>query len=149
MNSSLITEPAILWQCLPPMFEGEISNLINLELDDMPPEEAEAYKESLKLFSGDFNQKEYAKGVVTQAGIIPINDNFNPFDFWFGHTNFIVSHSIRSIIKKTPGIEFMFPVTPYRFKIAIGRYWVKNKQSFTVLKEIETRIKKFFKILEL
>lgn len=148
MSNLIISDPAILWQPLPPIFEGEISNLINLELDDMPTEEAEAYRESLKLFSGDFSQKEYAKGVLTQAGIIPINDNFNPFDFWFGHTNFIVSHSIRSIIKKTPGIEFMFPVTPYRFKIAIGRYWTKHKQAFAVRKEIETRINKFFKILE-
>lgn len=141
----------IIWQILPHIFEGKLESEISIpeNLEKISQEEHELYQQSLQLFNSDFIQKEYAKGIMTQAGIIPLNDNYNPFDFVLGHTNFPVSHCVRSIVKKTEGVELFVPISPLRFKIAVGKYWSKQFKVHKVLENIEENLNKFFRILEI
>src|SRR5690554_3711019 len=48
------------------------------------------------------------KAVITQIGVIPMEDHTNIgkiFNFWTNHTNFRLTHEIRDIIDNTDGVE--------------------------------------------
>lgn len=128
-------EHKIIWQHMPDLFEGE------LETPSLSPEEVEKFEGLMIIDEPPMPQ--YAKGVITQQGIFPINENFNPYDFWIGHSSFIITENIEEIISNAPGIEYIKVLSPYRFKIAIGKVWVSNNQRAEVLKTIETLIFRF------
>ena len=37
------------------------------------------------------------KGILTQSGILPINESWNPYDGFYAHTNFVVTPHILPI----------------------------------------------------
>ena len=112
-------EYRIYWEYVEPINFGE--------LDPDPVEEQMKemmeYSNELFIIPNNSPNKEYAKGITTQLGTIPINNQFNPLNLWTGHTNFLITSSIAEIIATHEGIEFFKVLTPYRFRIAIGKAW--------------------------
>lgn len=114
----------IIWQHWKPPFEDEYGIL---NKNNLPPGFVE-----IKSFPGldvmddndddeESDDKRFIKAVTTPMGIFPLNENYNPFNFWIGHTNFKVTGPVGDIIQAYPGIESFNPLTPYRFRIAVGR----------------------------
>ena len=46
------------------------------------------------------------------------------FKFWVGHSNFKLTKEFYKIIGRHPGIETLDILTPYRFRIAVGKLFV-------------------------
>jgi hypothetical protein len=63
-------------------------------------------------------QQSQPKPVVTE-------DDFN---FWMGHTNFVITHSILDLLlNECPGVETVDLITSYRFRISIGLLFKSNE----------------------
>jgi hypothetical protein len=132
--------PRVVFQYVPPPFAGEIEGM-EQEMYQMPVTEEEADEYDLEIsnfyeddegwdLAGRFpqvEQKQYAKGIMTQAGIFPLNENYNPFDFWLLHTNFIISEPTFNAIDNAEGVEALFPITKYRVKFSIGKAFNQAK----------------------
>ena len=43
------------------------------------------------------------------------------FKFWVGHANFKLTEDFYTVIGQHPGIETLDILTPYRFRIAVGK----------------------------
>lgn len=134
-----MSDKKIIWQRIPKIDDGEI------EVPKMPDEMLS--NELLEMEDEEFG-KEYYKGIVTNLGIFPINENVQPLSFFIGHTNFKITNSIRQLIKQTEGIEFLLILTPYRFKIAIGKAWIETGTDPLVRQNINNAIKGFFQLIE-
>lgn len=62
--------------------------------------------------------------IVGPWGIIPVTEMNRPsktFNFWIGHTNFVIQHKIRDMIEEVSGVETLDVFSPYRMRIAIGK----------------------------
>ncbi len=75
---------------------------------------------------GDFDEIADYEGpaIKTSNGFIPLNDAICAsahFNFWVGHTNFLLTHNHRFTIGMTPGVESVEVNTPYRFRVAIAK----------------------------
>lgn len=68
----------------------------------------------------------FTKGVITQAGVVPVNESWNPFKGYYGHANFYITRNVQNIVISVPGVEAFKPLSPYRFKISFGKYWEKS-----------------------
>ncbi len=55
-----------------------------------------------------------------------INRPDRQFDCWMGHTNFEITHSLKSTIEKIPGVELLSILGRYRFFVGIGRLFTFN-----------------------
>lgn len=61
---------------------------------------------------------------VTDFGLIPVNEKnsiTSHFNFWLGHTNFVLEDKHIHVIDTTLGVETLTIYTPYTFRIAIGK----------------------------
>lgn len=121
----------IIWQHVPPLFDGVVETIA-----PVAPEEIK----DLFIINEEQEQKEYAQGIITQSGIIGINENLNPYDFWVAHCSFRITKPIEKIIEDTDGVEFLKVLSPYRAKIAIGKYWGQNNLRGKVLTKIQETI---------
>lgn len=86
-----------------------------------------------------FNKLKGKKGLFLQGpqGIIFEDDAPDKkFNLYEGSCNFIVTVKDYETIAKTPGVEAIFPVTPYRIRIAIARMFNEKE----VLNKINDRI---------
>ena len=64
------------------------------------------------------------RSVMTPFGILPVNDDTlasRQFKFWVGHSNFRLTEEYFSVIGGVAGVETLDILTPYRFRIGIGR----------------------------
>lgn len=64
------------------------------------------------------------KTIITPFGVLPLTDTSlasSHFKFWVGHTNFKITNSLVDVIEKCDGVESLDTLTPYRFRIAIGK----------------------------
>src|SRR5688572_19676407 len=64
------------------------------------------------------------KMIMTPLGMIPMadyNDLSKVFRLWLAHTNFWLTETIEELINTTKGVEELTIMTPYRFRIAIGK----------------------------
>jgi hypothetical protein len=64
------------------------------------------------------------KTILTPFGVLPLVNSTlasNHFKFWIGHSNFKLYDVYLPIIKKVDGIESVEILTPYRFRISIGK----------------------------
>jgi len=133
----------ITWEHVPTLN----TNIPSLEEEEDVNSEEEAF--SLKFLEMEKRIEEAPKAVLTPAGMVSLPDDIDPFDFWVGHTNFILSKTIADIISNSEGVEYFIPISPYRFKIAVGRWWVENKHRKAVFYRIQKKILGFFSALEL
>lgn len=148
-----MNKPKIVWQHLDHITDGVLEDIRETKREAIEDEFGDLLLLAEEL---DSNSKDYAHGVVTQLGILPINNNWNPFNFWVGYTNFKITNKLCKKIVDTPGVEVFIVLTPYRFKVACAKYWVENAENFrtknskgqSVLVSIQDTISKHFETLE-
>ena len=64
---------------------------------------------------------------MTPFGILPLTEQTKAsshFKFWVGHSNFKLTEDFYKVIGQQPGIEALDILTPYRFRIAVGKMFV-------------------------
>jgi len=69
----------------------------------------------------------HTPSVITPFGILPLTEQSrasNYFKLWVGHANFKLTEDFYKIIGQAPGVEALDILTPYRFRIAIGKLFV-------------------------
>ena len=104
----------------------------HLSIDDDPEEES--YLDS--QWPPDESDEEMErfvpiKGVMTPYGMLPITDDTlasRKFKFWVGHSNFRLTEDYYGVIGPTEGVETLDILTPYRFRIAVGKMFVDRTE---------------------
>jgi len=69
----------------------------------------------------------HIRSIMTPFGVLPLTEQnmaSKYFKFWVGHSNFKLTKEFYDIIGKHPGIETLDILTPYRFRIAVGKLFV-------------------------
>ena len=87
---------------------------------DVDPELGAGYDEEIEQFVP-------VKGVMTPYGMLPITDDTlasRKFKFWVGHSNFRLTEDYYNVIGPTEGVETLDILTPYRFRIGVGKMFV-------------------------
>ena len=75
------------------------------------------------------------KSIMTPFGIMPLTEQSlasQHFKFWVGHANFKLTDKVYNIVGNTAGVETLDILTPYRFRIAIGKMFVDRDVMSTV-----------------
>ena len=71
-----------------------------------------------------FQEVSHVRSIVTPFGILPLTEQTmasKHFKFWVGHANFKLTEDFYTVIGQHPGIETLDILTPYRFRIAVGK----------------------------
>ena len=71
-----------------------------------------------------FQEVSHVRSIVTPFGILPLTEQTmasKHFKFWVGHSNFKLTKDFYTVIGQHPGIETLDILTPYRFRIAVGK----------------------------
>tara|TARA_R110002020_G_scaffold95727_6_gene229487 strand:- start:643 stop:1116 length:474 start_codon:yes stop_codon:yes gene_type:complete len=66
----------------------------------------------------------HVRSVMTPYGLLPLTDDTlasKQFKFWTGHSNFRLTEEYFSVIGTVAGVETLDILTPYRFRIGIGK----------------------------
>ena len=69
----------------------------------------------------------HIRSIITPFGVLPITEKTRAskyFKLWVGHSNFKLTEDFYKIIGDTAGVEALDILTPYRFRIAIGKMFV-------------------------
>jgi hypothetical protein len=86
--------------------------------------------------------------ILQNSSMIPITSQLmedvtmlSSFDCWIGHTNFDLTHSIKEVLNKVPGVEVLKICSRYRFFIGIGQMFdfksVRNDVEKAIIGDIE------------
>ena len=101
------------------------------EVDEEPSYETSAYtdEEEGHLSEEDIFQDSvsHIQSIVTPFGILPITEQNRAstyFKLWVGHCNFKLTEDFYKIIGREGGVEALDILTPYRFRIAVGKMFV-------------------------
>jgi len=82
-------------------------------------------------------QSSHIKSILTPFGILPLTEQTkasNRFKLWVGHSNFKLTEDFYKVIGQQPGIEALDILTPYRFRIAVGKMFV-DRDVMTTLRD--------------
>ena len=69
----------------------------------------------------------HIRSVVTPFGVLPLTEQTRAshyFKLWVGHSNFKLTKDFYKVIGQQPGIEALDILTPYRFRIAVGKMFI-------------------------
>ena len=69
----------------------------------------------------------HIRSIMTPFGVLPLTEQTmasKSFKFWVGHSNFKLTETFYKIIGEHPGIETLDILTPYRFRIAVGKMFI-------------------------
>ena len=113
-------------QLTSPMLTHIIQNIAMQHLDKLGDIEDELSEED------DDDEEDYdifdkKKNIVHSSPMVPITPQLmddvamlSSFDCWLGHTNFDLTHGIKDVLNKVPGIEVLKICSRYRFFVGIG-----------------------------
>ena len=82
-------------------------------------------------------QSSRIRSILTPFGILPLTEQTkasNRFKLWVGHSNFKLTEDFYKIIGQQPGIEALDILTPYRFRIAVGKMFI-DRDVMTTLRD--------------
>lgn len=116
-------------QLTSPMLTNIIQNIAMQHLDKLGDIEDELIEEDEDDEDEDnydiFDKK---KNIVRSSPMVPITPQLmddvamlSSFDCWLGHTNFDLTHGIKDVLNKVPGIEVLKICSRYRFFVGIGQ----------------------------
>lgn len=132
-------------QLTSPMLTNIIQNIAMQHLDKLGDIEDELIEEDEEDEDEDnydiFDKK---KNIVRSSPMVPITPQLmddvamlSSFDCWLGHTNFDLTHGIKDVLNKVPGIEVLKICSRYRFFVGIGQMFdfteVRNDIEKTIL----------------
>ena len=77
--------------------------------------------------------------IITPFGVLPLTESCRAsshFKFWVGHSNFKLLDGFHEIIEACNGVESLDILTPYRFRVSIGKLFVDRD----VMHEVRTTL---------
>ena len=81
----------------------------------------------------------HIRSIVTPFGVLPLTEQTRAshyFKLWVGHSNFKLTEDFYRVIGQQPGIEALDILTPYRFRIAVGKMFTDRD----VMKEVRDKM---------
>jgi len=106
---------------------------------DMSEIEESLTNEELLEQEGIFQSISHIRSIVTPFGVLPLTEQTmasKSFKFWVGHSNFKLTEAFYKVIGQHPGIETLDILTPYRFRIAVGKMFVDRDVMTSVRDEM-------------
>ena len=103
------------------------------QLEGIEIEEEEGYEE--EMFVEKLSPMSHIPTIITPFGIMPLTEQSlasQHFKFWVGHSNFKLTDNVYQVVGNTEGVETLDILTPYRFRIAIGKMFVDRNVMSTV-----------------
>lgn len=79
------------------------------------------------------------KTIITPFGVLPLTENSlasSHFKFWVGHSNFKLLDNYYPIIEACRGVETVDILTPYRFRIGVGKLFRDREVMYAVRKAL-------------
>ena len=119
----------VYWEKWIDAFEAEEAEIIE-EMKEV--EDFEDYEEALDQ---DMIKHSHIRTIITPFGVLPITEKTrasNYFKLWVGHSNFKLTEDFYKVIGDSAGVEALDILTPYRFRIAIGKMFVDRDVMKTV-----------------
>ena len=119
----------VYWEKWIDAFEEEEAEMIE-EMKEV--EDFEDYEEALDQ---DMIKHSHIRTIITPFGVLPITEKTrasNYFKLWVGHSNFKLTEDFYKVIGDAAGVEALDILTPYRFRIAIGKMFVDRDVMKTV-----------------
>ena len=119
----------VYWEKWIDAFEAEEAEIIE-EMKEV--EDFEDYEEALDQ---DMMTHSHIRTIITPFGVLPITEKTRAsshFKLWVGHSNFKLTKDFYKIIGGSSGVEALDILTPYRFRIAIGKMFVDRDVMKTV-----------------
>ena len=107
-------------------------------------EEESVYEEEEEMLAEKFALMSNIKSIMTPFGIMPLTEQSlasQHFKFWVGHANFKLTDKVYNIVGNTAGVETLDILTPYRFRIAIGKMFVDRDVMSTVRNNLQEYIR--------
>ena len=114
----------VYWEKWIDAFEETETELLESDISEI--EQALTNEELLEQ-ENIFQSISHIKSIVTPFGVLPLTEHTMAskyFKFWVGHSNFKLTEVFYKIIGQHPGIETLDILTPYRFRIAVGKLFV-------------------------
>ena len=127
----------VYWEKWVDAYEEQVEE-VEIEED----EDETVYEE--EMFGDKMHLMNHIKSIMTPFGIMPLTEQSlasQHFKFWVGHSNFKLTDKVYNIVGNTPGVETLDILTPYRFRIAIGKMFVDRDVMSTVRTNLLTYIK--------
>ena len=122
----------VYWEKWIDAFEAEEAEMIE-EMQEV--EDFDEYEESLMEQEIMKHSPSHIRTIITPFGVLPITEKTrasNYFKLWVGHSNFKLTEDFYKIIGGSSGVEALDILTPYRFRIAIGKMFVDRDVMKTV-----------------
>ena len=115
----------VYWEKWIDAFEEEDNNLEE-EMEEMKEllNNEEEIEEDIELIQQSVS---HIRSIITPFGVLPLTEQTKAsshFKLWVGHSNFKLTEDFYRVIGQQPGIEALDILTPYRFRIAVGRMFV-------------------------
>jgi len=114
-------------QLTSPMLTHIIQNIAIQHLEKMGDIEDELDEEDEEE-EEDYDLFDKKKNIIHSSPMVPITPQLmddvamlSSFDCWLGHTNFDLTHGIKDVLNKVPGIEILKICSRYRFFVGIGQ----------------------------
>ena len=92
----------------------------------------------------DSHYMPHVRSVMTPYGLLPLTDDTlasKQFKFWTGHSNFRLTEEYFSVIGTVAGVETLDILTPYRFRIGIGKLFTDRSVMHEVRSEMLQHLK--------
>lgn len=86
--------------------------------------ENEMFLDEEEQLMREFQSLNNIKTIFTPFGIMPLTEHSlvsNHFKLWVGHSNFKLTNKFYNIIGNVNGVESLDILTPYRFRMSIGK----------------------------
>ena len=122
----------VYWEKWVDAFEAEENEMIEEMYEG---EDFDEYEENLMEQEIMKHSPSHIRTIITPFGVLPITEKTrasNYFKLWVGHSNFKLTEDFYKIIGDSAGVEALDILTPYRFRIAIGKMFVDRDVMKTV-----------------
>ena len=120
----------VYWEKWVDAYEEQAALLEQLAVEE---EDEELYEE--EEIAEKLPSLNHIKTIMTPFGIMPLTEHSlasHHFKFWVGHANFKLTDKVYQVVGNTDGVESLDILTPYRFRIAIGKMFVDRDVMSTV-----------------
>ena len=122
----------VYWEKWVDAFEAEENEMAEEMYEG---EDFDEYEESLMEQEIMKHSPSHIRTIITPFGVLPITEKTrasNYFKLWVGHSNFKLTEDFYKIIGRSSGVEALDILTPYRFRIDIGKMFVDRDVMKTV-----------------
>ncbi len=120
-----------------------LSKILEDEEEDNDLQELDDTETEMELYNPPI------KTIMTPFGVLPLTETSlasNHFKFWIGHVNFRLLDEYYDLLDNCDGVESIDFLTPYRFRISIGKLFkdreVMHNVKKTLLRTVKNESKK-------